>query len=107
MLSEERALRRDEGSRDRKKRPQGGKSMTRALKIENLTEIDKTSAQILREISLHLGEKKSAHVDYNLIAKSLNIDRSVVRSAVNRMIKNKILAKRNGELSILNAVLVE
>lgn len=81
--------------------------MTRALKIENLTEIDKTSAQILRVISLHLGEKKSVRVDYSLIATSLNLDRDTVRKAINRMIQNKILAKRNGELVILNAVLVE
>ena len=55
--------------------------MTRALKIEKLTEIDKTSAQILRVISLHLGADEAAFVDYSLIAKSLNIDRDTVRCA--------------------------
>ena len=75
--------------------------MTRALKIEKLTEIDKTSAQILRVISLHLGADEAAFVDYSLIARSLNIDRDTVRSAVNRM------KKKDGKLSIQNAVLVK
>ena len=81
--------------------------MTRALKIEKLTEIDKTSAQILRVISLHLGADEAAFVDYKLIARSLNIDRDTVRSAVNRMIKNGVLKKKDGKLSIQNAVLVK
>lgn len=81
--------------------------MTRALKIENLTEIDKTSAQILRVISLHLGEDSAAFVDYELIAKSLNLDRDTVRKAVNRMIKNRTLKIENGKLSIPNAIVVK
>ena len=80
--------------------------MKRAIKIDGITEIDKTSAQILRVISLHLGDKASARVDYNLIAKSLNLPRDVVRSSVNRMVKNRILRKENGELSIQNCVLI-
>lgn len=80
--------------------------MTRAIKIEALREIDKTSAQILRIISLHLGADEAAYVDYNLIAKSLNVDRDVVRKAVNRMIENKVLKKEDGKLSILNAVVI-
>ena len=81
--------------------------MTKAIKIENLTKIDATSAQILRVISLHLGEDSAAFVDYKLIARSLNIDRDTVRSAVNRMIKNGVLKKKDGKLSIQNAVLVK
>lgn len=80
--------------------------MTRALKIEKLTEIDKTSAQILRVISLHLGADEAAFVDYELIAKSLNMDRDTVRKAINRMIKNRILKIENGKLSIPSAVLI-
>ena len=80
--------------------------MTRAIKIDNLTKIDATSAQILRVISLHLGAASAAYVDYGLIAKSLNLDRDTVRKAVNRMIRNKILKKVDGKLSIPNAVLV-
>lgn len=82
------------------------KIMTRALKIENLTELDKTSAQILRVISLHLGEDSAAFVDYKLIARSLNIDRDTVRCAVNRMIKNGVLKKTDGKLSIQNSVVL-
>ena len=81
--------------------------MTRAIKIENLTKIDATSAQILRVISLHLGADSAAFVDYKTIAKSLNMDRDTVRKAVNRMIKNGVLKKKDGKLSIQNAVLVK
>lgn len=81
--------------------------MTRALKIEDLTELDRTAAQILRVISLHIGDKPSAFVDYKLIARSLNIDRDTVRCAVKRMIKNGVLKKKDGKLSIQNAVLVK
>ena len=80
--------------------------MTRALKIEKLTEIDKTSAQILRVISLPLGADEAAFVDYELIAKSLNLDRDTVRKAVNRMIKNGVLKKMDGKLSIQNSVVL-
>ena len=81
--------------------------MTKAIKIENLTKIDATSAQILRVISQHLGEDSAAFVDYSLLAKSLNLDRDTVRKAVNRMIKNGVLKKKDGKLSIQNAVLVK
>ena len=80
--------------------------MTRALKIENLTEIDKTASQVLRVISLHIGADEAAFVDYSLIAKSLNLKRKVVSSAVDRMIQNKILKVENGKLAILNSVLL-
>lgn len=80
---------------------------TRAIKIDELKPIDETSVQILRVISLHLGQDPSAFVDYKLIAKSLNLDRDTVRKAVNRMIRSKILQKENGKLSIRNSVLVE
>ena len=80
---------------------------TRAIKIDELKPIDETSVQILRVISLHLGQAPSAFVDYKLIARSLNIDRDTVRKAVNRMIRSKILQKENGKLSIRNSVLVE
>lgn len=80
---------------------------TRAIKIDELKPIDETSVQILRVISLHLGQDPSAFVDYKLIARSLNIDRDTVRKAVNRMIRSKILQKENGKLSIRNSVLVD
>ena len=80
---------------------------TRAIKIDELKPIDETSVQILRVISLHLGQDPSAFVDYKLIARSLKIDRDTVRKAVNRMIRSKILQKENGKLSIRNSVLVE
>ena len=80
--------------------------MTRALKIEKLTEIDTTSAQILRVISLNLGADEADFVDYELIAKSLNLDRDTVRKAVNRMINNGVLKKTDGKLSIQNSVIL-
>ena len=80
---------------------------TRAIKIDELKPIDETSVQILRVISLHLGQDPSAFVDYKLIARSLCLDRDTVRKAVNRMIRSKILQKEDGKLSIRNSVLVE
>lgn len=81
--------------------------MTRALKIENLAAIDETAVQVLRVISLHIGSRDSAHVNYMLIAKSLGIKRQVVASAVERMKDKKILKEENGKLCILNSVLVQ
>lgn len=80
---------------------------TRAIKIDELKPIDETSVQILRVISIHLGQNPSAFVDYKIIARSLNLDRDTVRKSVNRMIRSRILQKENGKLSIRNAVLVD
>jgi len=80
--------------------------MKRALKIEELKPIDQTSVDVLRVISLHLGDEKARYVDYNVIAKALNITRETVSKAVNRMVKSGVLSKKDGKLSILNAVLV-
>ena len=81
--------------------------MKRAIKIEKLKPIDKTSVDVLRVISLHLGDEKAKYVDYDVIAKSLNISRDTVSKSVNRMVKSGILSKKDGKLSILNAVLVQ
>lgn len=80
---------------------------TRAIKIDELKPIDETSVQILRVISIHLGQNPSAFVDYKIIARSLNLDRDTVRKSVNRMIRSRILQKENGKLSIRNAVLID
>lgn len=80
--------------------------MIRALKIENLKEIDKTSAQVLRVISLHLGADEAAFVDYKEIAKSLKMKRGTVQKAVNRMVENEVLEMKDGKISILNAVVL-
>lgn len=81
--------------------------MTRALKIENLKAIDKTSVQILRTISLYLADKDAVRVDYNKIALSLNITRETVRKSINRMVKSKILKVSDGKISIADAVMVQ
>ena len=81
--------------------------MTRALKIENLPGIDPTSAQVLRVISLHIGNSDAANVNYTLIAKSLGIKREVVAASVDRMKKSGILKEENGKLSIQNSILVK
>ncbi len=80
--------------------------MTRAIRIEELKAIDGTSAQILRVISLHLGEKSEGWVDYKVIAKSLNLARDTVRKSVNRMVKDKVLKKEGSKLSIVGAVII-
>ena len=81
--------------------------MTKAIKISDMTEIDKTAVQILRVIALHLGENEWGYVDYEKITKSLNLKRSVVRSSINRMKERGILKQDGKLLSIQNAVLVQ
>ena len=85
----------------------GENDVTKAIKIQDMTAIDETSVQILRAIALHLGDREQGRVNYMLIAKSLNVRRSVVRSAVNRMISKGILEKHGDELAISNAVMVD
>lgn len=80
--------------------------MTRAIKIEDIKGIDDTSAQILRVIALHLGEKDEAYVGYALIANSLNISYETVRASVVRMVRKGFLKKENGKLSIPKAIKV-
>ena len=80
--------------------------MERALKIAELKPMDKTAIDVLRVISLHLGNDSEKRVDYNLIAKSLNITRDTVSKAINRMVERGVLRRKNGKLSILNAVVV-
>lgn len=81
-----------------------GKTMTRAIKIENLPPLDDTSVQILRIIALKQGENDSVYVSYATIAKSLNIARGAVSSSVKRMIARGVLKAENGKLSIQNTV---
>ena len=80
--------------------------MTRAIRIEDLKPLCDTDIQILRIISLHLGDESARRVDYNTIARSLAIDRDTVRKSVNRMLRKRILTCENGKLAIQNAVLV-
>ena len=80
--------------------------MTRAIKLGDLVPLDQTSIQVLRVISLHMGEKTEAYVDYKLIGDSLDLDRDTVRKAVNRMVAKKVLSKRNGKLTIEKAIVV-
>ncbi len=74
--------------------------MVRVIEIRDLKKIDATAIQVLRCIDLHLGEREQGYVPYDQIATSLNIKRDAVAKAVNRMVANRILAKKNGLLSI-------
>lgn len=80
--------------------------MTRAIKIDGLASLCDTDIQILRAISLHLGSDDARWVDYNILAKSLDIERDTVRKSVNRMVCKKVLKIEDGKLSIQNAVMV-
>lgn len=81
--------------------------MQRSIKISEMKPIDKTSIQVLRVIAIQLGESNEGYVDYNLIAKSIDVHRDTVAKAVNRMVKNKVLKKEKGKLSILNSVVID
>ncbi len=80
--------------------------MDRAIKIKNLAPLDDTAIQILRIISLKIGDKGGAFVPYMQIAKSLNLDRDTVAKSVKKMIKRGILKEVKGELTIPDSVLV-
>ncbi len=80
--------------------------MKRAIKIENLPALDETSRDVLRVIALHLGDREGAYVDYTTIAKSLDLTRPAVASAVERLKKKRVLAEEHGRLKIINSVLV-
>ena len=80
--------------------------MKRAIKIEHLRPLCDTDSQVLRVIALKLGEESEKYVDYGIIADSIGKTRDTVRKSVNRMIKRRILAVRNGKLAIENAVFV-
>ena len=79
--------------------------MQRALPIENIGNLTKTDVQILRVISVKLGEREKARIEYMDIARSLNLPRSTVRSSVNRMVQNKILRRDVEGLSFVNAII--
>ncbi|MBQ7912819.1 MAG: hypothetical protein IJ308_03625 [Clostridia bacterium] len=81
--------------------------MKRAIKIENLKPLCDTDSQVLRVIALKLGEDKAKYIDYGLIADSIGKTRDAVRKSVNRMLKRRILTKKDGKLAIENAVLVQ
>ncbi len=74
--------------------------MTRVIEIEKLLPIDQTAIDVLREISLALGDKNEAYVPYSNIATKLKISRKKVASAVSRMVERGILNEKNGKLSI-------
>ena len=80
--------------------------MKRAIKIEDLPALDQTARDVLRVISLHIGERESAYVNYTLIAKSLRLPRNVVASAVERMKQKHVLKEIDGKLSIVDSVLI-
>lgn len=81
--------------------------LTRAIKINQMKPIDETAVHVLRAISRILGDKESGFVKYIEIGKLINEPRSVVASAVKRMIARGILREENGKLSIANAILIE
>ncbi len=78
----------------------------RVILFENLPNLSKTSAQILRIIALHLCDVDEARVEYSKIALALNKDRDTVSKAIKRMIGRKILSSKGGKLSIPASMLV-
>lgn len=81
--------------------------MKLAFKIENLKPLCATDSQVLQVLALKLGKDEAKFVDYGLIADSIGKTRDAVRKSVNRMIKRRILAVKNGKLAIENAVQVQ
>ncbi len=78
--------------------------MKKSIKIENLPALDTTAVHVLRVIVLKLGDKRRGFVDYNIIAKSLDVKARTVARAVVRLEKKKMLRRDNGELELLETV---
>ena len=78
--------------------------MKKSIKIENLPALDTTAVHVLRVIVVKLGEKRRGFVDYNIIAKSLDVKARTVARAVVRLEKKKMLRRDNGELELLETV---
>ena len=79
--------------------------MKKAIKIEDLpAKLDETAVQVLRIIALKLGDRARGRVEYMQIAASLNVKREVVRKAVNRLKRKRVLRSVDGELEILRTV---
>ena len=79
------------------------------VEIDYIQPLDQTAVDVLRIISVLLGQQTSGFVDYNLIASIMTdnnggkVERDTVRKAVNRMIKKGVLKKEDGKLSIQKA----
>ena len=78
--------------------------MKKSIKIENLPALDTTAVHVLRVIVLKLGDKRRGFVDYNIIAKSLDVKARTVARAVVRLEKKKMLRRDNGEVELLETV---
>ena len=78
--------------------------MKKSIKIENLPSLDGTAVHVLRVIVVKLGNRRRGFVDYNIIAKSLNIKARTVARAVVRLEKKRVLRRDNGELELLESV---
>ena len=78
--------------------------MKNSIKIENLPALDTTAVHVLRVIVLKLGDRRRGFVDYNIIAKSLDVKARTVARAVVRLEKKKMLRRDNGELELLETV---
>lgn len=80
--------------------------MTRAIKIEDLPSLDDTAIQVLRVISIKLGEKDEGFVDYKIIGDSIDVDRDVVSKAVKRLQRKRIISIKDKKMKILKTVFV-
>ena len=81
--------------------------MELAIKIKDLEAMDKTAVNVLRVIAIHVADKPSEFVSYNLIAKSLNLERATVAKAVERLKQKRIVTVKDGGLAIEKAILLD
>ena len=78
--------------------------MKKSVNIENLPALDTTAVSVLRVICLKLGDRRRGFVDYNIIAKSLDVKARTVARAVVRLEKKQVLRRSDGELELLDKV---
>ena len=81
--------------------------MKDAYMIEDMPAIDVTARDVLRILALKIGEKDEAFVDFDIVAKSLNISRDATSKAVKRLVKKRVVRIKNRKISIVGTVKVE
>ena len=81
--------------------------MKDAYMIEDMPAIDATARDVLRILALKIGEKDEAFVDFDIVAKSLNISRDATSKAVKRLVKKRVVRIKNRKISIVGTVKVE
>lgn len=77
--------------------------MEKAIKLSKLNRIDPTSVKILKELSEILDDREE-RVSYTYIMNRLNLTWNAVSKSIDRMVRDGIVQRRDGKLSVCGAI---